>query len=80
MHQYQAPLYDHLVTMSRDRKPIPGIAESWTVSADGKAYTFNIRKGMKWHNGDDVTAEDVANHFTKRMERGTGLLRRSLRE
>jgi peptide/nickel transport system substrate-binding protein len=71
MHQYQAPMYDYLVTMSRDRKPSPGIAESWSISPDGKTYTFNIRKGMKWHNGDPLTAEDVANHFD-RMERGTG--------
>lgn len=71
MHVYTAPIYDYLVTMSRDRKPSPGIAESWSVSADAKSYTFNIRQGMKWHNGDDVTAEDVANHF-KRLEKGTG--------
>ena len=71
MHQYQAPMYDYLVTMSRDRKPSPGIAENWSISPDGKTYTFNIRKGMKWHNGDPLTAEDVANHFD-RMERGTG--------
>ena len=46
-------------------KPLPGnplapsLAESWTVSADGLAYDFVLRKGTRFHNGDPVTAEDV---------------------
>jgi oligopeptide transport system substrate-binding protein len=37
---------------------LPGMAESWEVSADGKTVTFNIRKDAKWSNGDDLTAHD----------------------
>ena len=46
-------------------KPLPGdalapsLAESWTVSPDGLAYEFLLRKGTRFHNGDPVTAEDV---------------------
>lgn len=39
--------------------PVPDIAESWEISQDGKTYTFNIRKGVKFANGDPLTTEDV---------------------
>jgi ABC-type transport system substrate-binding protein len=43
---------------------VPDLAEKWTMSADGRAYTFNLRKGVKFHNkppvnGREVTAEDA---------------------
>ena len=38
----------------------PWLAESWTVSDDDQTYTFQIRQGVKFHNGADLTAEDVA--------------------
>src|SRR5207302_5810025 len=56
-------------------KPMPGIplapslAESWTVSRDGLAYEFVLRKGARFHNGDPVTAEDVK--FSLERYRGT---------
>ncbi len=46
----------------------PGIAEAWTISPDGLTYEFKIRKGVKFHNGDEVTPEDVvfsANRYHK---------------
>ncbi len=39
--------------------PVPDIAESWEISEDGLTYTFNIRKGVKFSNGDPLDAEDV---------------------
>ncbi|MDP4109793.1 MAG: peptide ABC transporter substrate-binding protein [Bacillota bacterium] len=48
------PLY---VTNPED-KPVPGIAESYEVSKDGKTYTFHLRKNANWTNGEPVTAND----------------------
>lgn len=42
----------------KDLHPVPGAAESWTISPDGKTYTFKMRKGAKWSNGEPVTAHD----------------------
>src|SRR2546422_460252 len=52
-------------------KPLPGnplapsLAESWTLSSDGLAYEFILRKGTRFHNGDPVTAEDVKYSFER---------------
>src|SRR5438128_1907279 len=40
-------------------KPVPGLAESWTVSKDQKTYTFRLRKGVTWHDRKPFTADDV---------------------
>jgi oligopeptide transport system substrate-binding protein len=41
-----------------DLHPVPGVAESWTVSTDGQTYTFTLRANARWSNGDPVTAQD----------------------
>ena len=52
-------------------KPVPGqplapsLAESWTASEDALTYEFVVRRGAKFHNGDDVTAEDVKFSFER---------------
>lgn len=46
--------------------PVPATAESWSLSEDGKVYTFKIRETAKWSNGDPVTAHDFA-YAWKRM-------------
>lgn len=51
--------YDHQL------KPRPQLAESWEVSKDGLTYRFNLRKGVKWHDGRDFTSADVVYSLTK---------------
>jgi peptide/nickel transport system substrate-binding protein len=57
---YQAAMYDSLVGFDLAKGGTgPGVAESWKLSDDGLSWTFKIRPGQKWHNGDPVTAHDV---------------------
>ena len=53
-------MYDSLVWPDAEAGVKPWIAESWTVSEDGKTWTFKIRDGMKFHDGAPLTADDVA--------------------
>jgi peptide/nickel transport system substrate-binding protein len=52
-------LYDPLLTFDNKANPVGVVAQSWTVSPDGLTWTFIIRKGIKFHNGDPLTAHDV---------------------
>lgn len=52
-------LYDGLVRFDTDLKPIPDLAESWEISDDGLVYTFHLREGVKFHDGEEMTADDV---------------------
>lgn len=52
-------LFEGLVTLDPYTfEPKPGMAESWTISPDGKTYTFQIRKNAKWSDGTSLTAKD----------------------
>ncbi len=53
--------YDSLVTYDKvTLEPVPNLAESWEISDDQKVWTFHIRQGVKWHDGEPLTARDVA--------------------
>src|SRR5438105_9347 len=52
-------LHDALVKPMPGNPMAPSLAESWTMSPDGLSYEFVLRRGVKFHNGDPVTAEDV---------------------
>src|SRR5436853_7593727 len=52
-------IYEGLYSLDSSNRPIPMLAESHTVSKDGLVYTFKLRQGVKFHNGKEMTAEDV---------------------
>ncbi len=62
-HWYDMLVYDTLISFDENLNAIPWLAESWDISTDGTEITFTIRSGAKWHDGIDLTAEDVAFTF-----------------
>lgn len=70
---YEVPfnIFDRLVDVEVDAdgnsKIVPSLAESWDISDDGLEYTFHLRQGVKFHNGNDFTAEDVAYTFHRML-------------
>lgn len=61
-------IYDPLVRMDENFKPIPCVAEKWEVSEDGLEYTFYIKKGIKFHNGDELKVSDVVYSINRGVE------------
>lgn len=58
-------LFLGLLTDAADGSPIPGAAVSWSISENGKEYTFQLRKDAKWSDGELVTAEDFVYSFRR---------------
>ncbi|MDO8669972.1 MAG: ABC transporter substrate-binding protein [Dehalococcoidia bacterium] len=52
-------IWDSLLSVTADDQVAPGVAERWEISPDGLVHTFYIRKGIKFHDGSDLTAVDV---------------------
>lgn len=50
--------FEGLVTYNENSELVPGLAESWDISEDGKIYTFHLRKGLKWSDGTPLNAND----------------------
>jgi len=77
-----APHYNTLLRVDpNDRtgtKPVGDIAESWTVSKDGLTYTFKIRRGVKFHDGSELTSKDVKASYDKILKPPAGV--KSLRK
>ncbi|WP_299811837.1 peptide ABC transporter substrate-binding protein [uncultured Roseibium sp.] len=65
-------LYEGLVAYSAAGKIIPGVASDWSVSDDGKVYTFTLRDDAKWSNGDPVVAGDFVYSLHRIMNPETG--------
>jgi len=73
-------LHDALVKPMPAGINTPSLAESWTASKDGLTYEFVIRKGVKFHNGEPVTAADVKFSFERYKGAGAKLLKDRVRE
>jgi peptide/nickel transport system substrate-binding protein len=69
-------LHDALVKPLPGASMAPALAEAWTVSSDGLVYDFVLRKNVRFHNGDPVTADDVRFSF----ERYRGIFAKNLKE
>jgi len=65
-------VYETLVFYNREKAQefIPQLASEWTISDDGTVYTFTIREGVKFHEGGDLTPEDVAYTFQRGLLQG----------
>src|SRR4029450_181772 len=51
--------YETLLDYDEKEQLVPALAESWTISSDNRLYTIRLRRGVKFHNGEGLTAEDV---------------------
>ncbi len=65
-------LYEGLVVHDAKAQVIPGVAERWEVSDDGRTYTFHLRENARWSNGDAVTAEDFVYSLRRILDPSTG--------
>lgn len=58
-------VFDGLVQLDVELNPMPAIAEFWEASEDGRTWTFNLRRGVKFHHGREVTAQDFVYSFSR---------------
>ena len=63
-----ANTYEGLYRLGKDSKTVPGVATKSTTSKDGLTWTFYLRKGAKWSNGDPVTAEDFVYAWRRQVD------------
>jgi oligopeptide transport system substrate-binding protein len=73
-HKLANGLFEGLVTQHpKTLEPVPGVAETWDVSADGLTYTFHLRKDAKWTDGTPVTARDFHASWQRALEPSTAV-------
>lgn len=70
--EIHALVYEPLIFLDGEFNPIPGLAESWTVSDDNLTYVFKIREGVTFHNGRELTADDVVYTMNRVLDPATG--------
>lgn len=71
-------IFNTLVKFDTEANVVDDLAESHQVTADGLAYTFNLRSGIRFHNGQDLTAEDVAYSLRRVLDPATASPRANL--
>jgi peptide/nickel transport system substrate-binding protein len=65
-------IIEYLTYTGPDNVTRPYLAESWEPSDDLRSWTFKLRQGVKWHNGDEFGADDVVFNFTRWLDPATG--------
>jgi len=60
-----AQIFSPLVGLTSDLEPVPQVAESWTISRDGMVYQFQLHRGVRFHNGREVEANDFVYSLTR---------------
>lgn len=65
-------LFEPLIALDADRRPSPGAASSWDVSADAKTWTFHLRPDAKWSDGTPLTSADWVYSFRRLIDPTTG--------
>lgn len=69
---YMANIYEPLMWINPDGTFEPALAESWEVSEDGLAWTFHLREGVTFHDGESLTADAVVKSIQRTIDLGTG--------
>jgi len=64
-------VFEPLLNFDKDLKPVPAAASSFDVSQDGKTYTFHLRQGAKWSDGQPVTAKDFVYSYKRILDPDT---------
>jgi ABC-type oligopeptide transport system substrate-binding subunit len=64
-------LFEGLIGKDAALRPIPGVAASWSTSADGLTYTFRLKPGLQWSDGVPITADDVVFGFRRLVDPAT---------
>jgi len=75
--QIMKSLYDTLVEPDDHGILVPDLAQSWTMSADGKQWTFRLKPGVRFHNGKTLDAQDVVATFTRVLDASTASPKRT---
>ncbi|HEY41742.1 MAG TPA: peptide ABC transporter substrate-binding protein [Dehalococcoidia bacterium] len=71
-HEYITQIFSGLVRLDDNLELVPDIAEKWKVSSDGVTYRFYLRRGVKFHDGREVTAEDFVYSWQRACSPDTG--------
>jgi peptide/nickel transport system substrate-binding protein len=70
MLNFLSLLFESPIAYDENSKPIPSLVSSWEVSPDGRLWVFHVRKGVKWHNGQELTGDDILFTF-QALQSGT---------
>jgi len=72
-HQLLSSIFEGLARLdAQSLDPVPGVAESWDISADGKTYTFHLRPDARWSDGHPITAQDFTYAWRRLQEPSLG--------